>query len=728
MRSLLLVFLATACSEGRVLQTPPDGSVEGGYTWWADVQPIIETKCQLCHGNPTRFAAIGSLVTYQDTQAPSSAGIPMHLVMAHRVRDDLRPMPPASQPVLTAEEAEIIETWSVQGAIEGDAPGATFFTDVQPILRDRCWTCHSNPPTNGAPRPLASYTDLTVLNGAGEPIYEVVAQRTGARTMPPVGQPMLTDAEIATIGGWAATGAPAGRQITSYSWQQDVRPIIEERCGSCHGLVPQFGAPRSIATWEQTQVLTAGGMPVHELMASRTTARSMPPTGQPQLTEAEIAIIASWSMGGAPDGRDMPGNSPTWWRDVEPIVRRRCQTCHTNPPQFGAPVPFVTYEDVLRPHASGQPYHEIMAYRIVAPSNAMPPPTQPQLTQPEIATIQQWSRAGAPEGDRADNDAGTDGGVGDSGPGIPWSDGGSSTSANPNQRWIDFYAHQPGSDPPAPFQIPLGETQYTCWSFPIGTPLGPDEYAVFVEPILWTDVRHLHHMMLYQDRSNTIPASNGVVGPYDCPAFPRAGDSTALADYMGGWFPGLLPYALPEGVGIRVGPTDRVIIQNHYDQVNQEGRTDFGGVRLLLDQQPHEEARTFWTGAIWGAPLTGADEIRQGTCAVQQETNLFASFPHMHTFGTRITAEIMRQGDTDWTTISEISTWNFREQPILPVEAEYQHLNPGDQIRTTCYWDTRGNTVNQGEGSQDEMCFVIFWHYPPLADSGPENPCVNYVP
>ena len=55
MRSLLLVFLATACSEGRVLQTPPDGSVECGYTWWADVQPIIETKCQLCHGNPTRF-------------------------------------------------------------------------------------------------------------------------------------------------------------------------------------------------------------------------------------------------------------------------------------------------------------------------------------------------------------------------------------------------------------------------------------------------------------------------------------------------------------------------------------------------------------------------------------------------------------------------------------------------------------------------------------------------
>jgi uncharacterized membrane protein len=648
-------------------------------------------------------------------------------MMRHRIADERRPMPPPSQARLTREEIEIIESWSNGGAREGDPPGPTFFTDVQPILRTRCGFCHGVVPANGAPRSLAGYSDLTVMTGAGEPVYQIVAQRVTQGTMPPPQQPRLTEAEIATIEAWAAKGAPAGRQMTAYSWQQDVRPIIAEKCGQCHGLVPENGAPRSIATWEQTQVLTAAGTPVHEVMASRLSARTMPPRDQPQLTDAELAIVVSWSMGGAPDGRDVPSNAPTWWRDVEPIVRTRCQTCHTNPPQFGAPVPFVTYEDVIRPTAAGQPYHEVMSYRIVAPSNAMPPPTQPQLTQAQISTIQAWSRAGAPEGQRASNDGGTDAGPTDSGPGIPWMNGGSSMTGDPDQRWLDVFVREPNTSPPEPYNIGTGETQYICWSYPIGVPNGADEYAVFIEPILWNDTRHLHHMMLYQDRSGTVPQDQGVVGPYDCPAFPTAGTTGNYAEYMGGWFPGLLPYGLPDGVGIRVAPTDRIIIQNHYDQVNQLGRTDFSGVRLLLDNRAHQESETLWTGVVWSTPLNGPNEVRQGTCTVQQETNLYSSFPHMHTMGTRITSEIRRAGG-EWTTISEVAAWNFREQPILPVDPEFQHLNPGDEIRTTCYWDTQGRSIPQGEGSMDEMCFVVFWHYPPLADGTATNPCVNYTP
>ncbi len=731
-RAFVVLFSLAAsagCGEGKLLQTPPDGSTvqDGGYTWWGDVQPIIEAKCQQCHSNPVQLGALGPLVTYQDTQAPSTQGVPMHVMMASRIHDDLRPMPPPSQSPLTEEETAIIQAWSDGGAKEGDAPGPSYYNDVQPILRTRCGLCHGTTPQFGAPRSLASFQDLIALTGAGDPVYQVVATRVGAGSMPPTGQPKLTDAEIATIQAWAGSGAPAGRQMTTYSWQTDIRPIVEAKCGVCHGPEPAFGAPRSISTWEQTQVTTAAGAKVYEVMASRTAARTMPPSQQPQLSDGEIAIIQAWAAGGAPDGR-LSQNAPTWWKDVEPIVRRRCQTCHSNPPQFGAPVPFVTYEDVSRPTASGQPYHEVMAFRIVAPSNAMPPPQQPQLNQAEIATIQKWSRAGAPEGRREDADAGTDAGVADSGPGIPWMNGGSSTTDNPNQRWLDLHSAQPDTDPPQPYDIPLGETQYTCWSYPVGTPLGGDEYAVFVEPVLWNDVRHIHHMMLYHDDSGTIPQSDGVLGPFDCPTFPRAGNSDRYAGYMGGWFPGLLPYALPDGVGIRIAPTDRVILQTHYDQVHQTGNTDFSGVRLLLDNRPHQASDTFWTGVIWGTPLDGPNEIRQGSCTLPQETTLFASFPHMHTYGTRITAEIRRAGESDWTMISNIPSWNFLDQPILPVDPEYQHLNAGDQLRTTCYWDTQGQSVVQGEGSLDEMCFVIFWSYPPLADSGPGNPCVNYSP
>src|SRR5688572_13546558 len=185
MRQFWIAILLSACGDGKLLQTPPDGSVEGGYTWWDDVQSIVEAKCQQCHSNPTRLAAVGSLVTYQDTQAPSTQGVPMHLMMAHRVRDDRRPMPPPSQSALTAEEIGIIEAWSSGGAKEGDPPGSTYFVEVQPILRTRCGFCHGSVPANGAPRSLASYSDLTVMTGAGEPVYQVVARRVMQGTMPP---------------------------------------------------------------------------------------------------------------------------------------------------------------------------------------------------------------------------------------------------------------------------------------------------------------------------------------------------------------------------------------------------------------------------------------------------------------------------------------------------------------------------------------------------------------
>jgi uncharacterized membrane protein len=728
MRVLLAVAVA-GCSEGRLLQEPPDGSAgEPLYTWWEDVEPIVAAKCLPCHGSPTTLGAVGSLVTYRDTQLASSRGVPMHALMAHRAKDVERPMPPPSSGALSADELEILDVWSEIGAPEGTPRGPTYFGQIQALIRARCSLCHGTTPQFGAPRSLSTYADLTATLGSGEKVYVRAKARLAEGSMPPRGQPKLTEAEIALFTAWADAGAPAGRPVSAYNWQEHVRPIVQAKCGLCHGAPPQFGAPRSLVTWEQMSVTHGSGVPIHRVMAERVSRGSMPPSNQPALTQEEIGILVAWSEGGAPESRtDLPSSTPTWWRDVEPIVRRRCQTCHSRPPQFSAPVSFVSYDDVIRTHAmSGQPYHELMAYRIVAPQNAMPPPTQPQLTHAEIGTIQAWSLAGAPEGIPGT----ADGGTGDAGPAreIPWLDGGS-VSQDPSQRWIDLYAHNTGSAPPEPFDLPIGDTLYLCWSFPIGTPIAAEEYGVFFDPILWTDTRHLHHMMLYHDQSGDIPQADGVIGPFACGGFPRQGNTTAAANFMGGWFPGRLPQRMPSGVGQRLQPTDRIILQSHYDQVSQVGRTDMSGVRLLVDTTPGlEDATTFWTGVIWGAPIDGPNEVRQGSCTITEETTVFESFPHMHQTGTRILSEVRRAGSEEWTTLSEIPVWNFRDQPILPVPEAEQDLHAGDEIRTTCYWDTAGRAIEQGDGSQDEMCFVIFWHHPPLPNGGPEGPCVSYVP
>jgi hypothetical protein len=86
---------------------------------------------------------------------------------------------------------------------------ATFSHDVAPILYRQCASCHRS--GGVAPFPLVSYQD-TAKHAAQ------IAAVTRKRFMPPwlpsaphfKGERKLSDAEIATLGAWAAAGAPQG--------------------------------------------------------------------------------------------------------------------------------------------------------------------------------------------------------------------------------------------------------------------------------------------------------------------------------------------------------------------------------------------------------------------------------------------------------------------------------------------------------------------------------------
>src|SRR5437879_6001585 len=39
--------------------------------------------------------------------------------------------------------------------------------------------------------------------------------------------------------------------------------------------------------------------------------------------------------------------------DALTVVRAKCQRCHNMPPKNGAPVPFLTYEDLIAPYGDG---------------------------------------------------------------------------------------------------------------------------------------------------------------------------------------------------------------------------------------------------------------------------------------------------------------------------------------------------------------------------------------
>jgi len=89
--------------------------------------------------------------------------------------------------------------------------------------------------------------------------------------------------------------------------------------------------------------------------------------------------------------------TPTYRRDVMPILEKNCVACHS--PGHVAPMPFTTYEEV-RPWAPQM--------KAVVTGKRMPPGVvqhhygvlgdDGSLAQGEIDIIVQWVDAGAPEG------------------------------------------------------------------------------------------------------------------------------------------------------------------------------------------------------------------------------------------------------------------------------------------------------------------------------------------
>jgi hypothetical protein len=91
------------------------------------------------------------------------------------------------------------------------------------------------------------------------------------------------------------------------------------------------------------------------------------------------------------------------------VVRAKCQRCHRDPLQNGAPVPFLTYSDFFAPYgASGTTFGEaavravendMMPYVVLNDGpNPIMPPVEP-LTAAEKATLLGWLKQGLkPEG------------------------------------------------------------------------------------------------------------------------------------------------------------------------------------------------------------------------------------------------------------------------------------------------------------------------------------------
>jgi Tfp pilus assembly protein PilF/mono/diheme cytochrome c family protein len=230
-----------------------------------------------------------------------------------------------------------------------------------------------------------------------------------------------------------------------------------------------------------------------------------------------------------------PASSPTFARDIAPILAGHCITCHH--PGVNGAFSLLTYEDA-RPRAR--------AIAAATTSRYMPPWKPDRgygeaflaargLEDDEIATIRRWADAGAPRGGPADR------------PAIPgWTD--SWRLGTP-----DLVIRMP-----EPFEIPAS---------------GPDVFRIFVLPIPTDAVRYVkgiefmpgtravHHANMRLDET---PASRALDAKDPAPGYDGLlATSASYPDgYFFGWTPGQLP---PESADLawRLNPGTDLVLQLH---------------------------------------------------------------------------------------------------------------------------------------------------------------------
>ena len=106
-------------------------------------------------------------------------------------------------------------------------------------------------------------------------------------------------------GGGIASGA-GGSTGAAQGLPCEVQAILVKYCGSCHGAIPQGGAPRSLLTYADLTKPDLTNKSITEAQAALQRIQSqgspMPPTPNAVPTAAEIATLQGWVDNGYPFG------------------------------------------------------------------------------------------------------------------------------------------------------------------------------------------------------------------------------------------------------------------------------------------------------------------------------------------------------------------------------------------------------------------------------------------
>jgi tetratricopeptide (TPR) repeat protein/mono/diheme cytochrome c family protein len=356
---------------------------------------------------------------------------------------------------------------------------------------------------------------------------------------------------------------------------------------------------------------------------------------------------------------------PTYTRDVAPILFKNCATCHR--PGEMAPFSLLTYADA-RSHA--RQIADVTAKRFMPPWLPEPGIADYQgmrrLTDDEIATLANWAKRGAPEGDAADLP-----------PKPEWKEGWQLGEPDLVLQFPEAYVLQAeGLDVFRNFVLPV-----------------PVEGTRYVRAIEFRpgNPRVVHHAVMGVDRTNgsrQLDMADEEIG--------FGGMKMGTAEFPDGavlaWTPGHLPYPGSDDVSWRLERGTDFIVQLHLHPSGKPERVQPSIGFYFNDRAPTQQVSgIFLQSSEIDIPPGATDYTVEDTYKLPVDLDVFSVYPHAHYVGKDVQAfATLPDGTTRW--LLRIKDWNFNWQDEYRF-VEPLHLPTGSVVTMRWSYDNSTNNV-----------------------------------
>lgn len=381
-----------------------------------------------------------------------------------------------------------------------------------------------------------------------------------------------------------------------------------------------------------------------------------------------------------------PTTDVTWYRDIEPLSYQKCATCHDG--AGVGPGDWTSYDEASAagPSIAGWVAADEMPLPAADPEcRTYVGHERMNLTDDEKAALIAWGEGGAPLGDEADRTPdltipGTT--LTDTDVELPMiSEHTLNVNGQGNEYWCQVLDN------------PFTETTYITG---IDVDLGTREVV--------------HHMVLAIDQNGNAGVEYGTDG--DTPEF-ECSDPVVESDWLliHAWTPGMEPVEFAEGMGYKVGPDDQIVLQMHYFGDPDTEYKDLSTYKLRTTDSVVQEVGMWAFGptnfeiAPGDSDATAADTWRNN---FGLDVQILGAFPHMHLLGKRFHSWMVK-GDEEECLIE--GRYDFDHQMTYMFEEPVIWEN-GDRLKFECTWDNSEgtDTVTYGEGTDEEMCFMLFYY------------------